>query len=43
MLPAGIIEQISEGYEKLWEAFILPNRYEYDLDSLGPRVVNAVT
>lgn len=32
------MEQISEGYERLWKAFILPNRFEYETDSLGPRV-----
>lgn len=37
-----MMDQISEGYEKLWKAFILPNRYEYDLDSLGPKVANGV-
>lgn len=38
MLPASIMENISDGYDKLWKAFIQPMKTEYVLDDLGAPV-----
>ena len=38
MLPTNIIEKVSQGYDKLWEAFIKPSRIDYSEEMLGPRV-----
>lgn len=38
MLPKGIIDHISDGYDKLWQMFIQPEKLDYSIESLGPRV-----
>ena len=40
MLPASIMESISEGYDKLWKEFIKPPRLEYSVEDLGPKVAS---
>lgn len=38
MLPASIMESISEGYDNLWKELIKPPRSEYSEEDLGPKV-----
>lgn len=38
MLPNNIISKISDGYDKLWKMFIQPERLNYSVEALGPRV-----
>lgn len=35
MLPTGIIDSISEGYDSLWRAFIRPHKTSYMREDLG--------
>ena len=41
MLPASIMESISDGYDKLWQEFIKPQRAVYSVEDLGPSVASA--
>lgn len=38
MLPASIMESISDGYDKLWREFIKPSRTNYSVEDLGAKV-----
>lgn len=38
MLPANVIESVSEGYDKLWQSFIKPEKTSYSTSDLGPPV-----
>lgn len=38
MLPGGIIEKISEGYDKAWKVFIKPESFPYEMGALGPKI-----
>ena len=40
MLPASIMESISEGYDKLWKELIKPERTVYSVEDLGPLVLS---
>ena len=40
MLPKRIVNRVSDGYDKLWKMFIQPDKLEYQLEALGPRVPN---
>ena len=36
----SLFEKIDIGYEKAWQTFILPHKYEYGSESLGPLIVH---
>lgn len=41
MLPQGVTEGVSAGYDQLWKTFIQPVRLEYHEEDLGPWVAAA--
>ena len=34
------MQKLEKLYEKLWKALIMPDRYEYQLEDIGPYAVN---
>lgn len=38
MLPQGVTEGVSDGYDQLWKTFIKPMKLEYHEEDLGPWV-----
>lgn len=35
MLPQGVTDSVSEGYEKMWKTFIQPHKMNYHEHDLG--------